>query len=182
MNRVISATIALLLTLNLSAQTTQFSEKEQDRILKLFTKTFKNKESELDKIEELANNYFEEMAEMMAEDVLAHPFIDSIYIDSLKEEDYVSVIMTYSSDNQLYTIDTYDVIGDDNDELEKDGYLPLMHFYNTRYYGGGIESVVKSTSFTFSITTKDTTYDVVYEFINQNGSTIISNRYIQKTP
>ena len=166
----------------LVAQNSQFSQKEQDKILKQFTKTFKNKESVLDKIEEQANNYFEEMAEMMTEDVLAHPFIDSIYIDSLKEEDYVSVIMTYSSDNQLYTIDTYDVISDDNDELEKDGYLPLMHFYNTIYYGGGIESVVKSTSFTFSFTTKDTTYDVVYEFVNQNGSIIINNRYIQKTP
>lgn len=182
MKKVISATIALLLTLNLSAQTTQFSEKEQDNILKLFTKTFKNKESELDKIEKLANNYFEEMAEMMTEDVLAHPFIDSIYIDSLKEEDYVSVIMTYNSDNQSYTINVSDAIVDDNDEWEKDGSIPLMHFYNTIYYSGGIESVVKSTSFTFSFTTKDTTYDVVYEFVNQNGSTVIGNRYIQKTP
>ena len=159
----------------LVAQTTQFSQKEQNKILKQFTKTFKNKESVLDKIEELANNYFEGMAEMMTEDVLAHPFIDSIYIDSLKQEDYVSVIITYSSDNQLYTIDA-------NDELEKDGSIPLKRFVNTIYYGGGIESVVKSTAFTFSFTTKDTTYDVVYEFINQNGSTIISNRYIQKTP
>ena len=158
----------------LVAQTSQFSQKEQDKILKQFTKTFKNKESELDKIEEQTNNYFEEMADMMTEDVLAHPFIDSIYIDSLKQEDYVSVIMTYSSDNQLYTIDA-------NDEQEKDGSIPLMHFFNTIYYGGGIESVVKSTAFTFSFTTKDTTYDVVYEFNNQNGSTVISNRYIQKT-
>ena len=157
------------------AQTTQFSQKEQDKILKQFTKTFKNKESELDKIEEQANNYFEEMAEMMTEDVLAHPFIDSIYIDSLKQEDYVSVIMTYNSDNQLYTIDA-------NDELEKDGSIPLMHFFNTIYYAGGIESVVKSTAFTFSFTNNDTTYDVVYEFVNQNGSIIINNRFIQKTP
>ena len=157
------------------AQTAQFSQKEQDKILKQFTKTFKNKESELDKIEEQANNYFEEMAEMMTEDVLAHPFIDSIYIDSLKQEDYVSVIMTYNSDNQLYTIDA-------NDELEKDGSIPLMHFFNTIYYGGGIESVVKSTAFTFSFTNNDTTYDVVYEFVNQNGSIIINNRFIQKTP
>ena len=157
------------------AQTTQFSQKEQDKILKQFTKTFKNKESVLDKIEEQANNYFEEMAEMMTEDVLAHPFIDSIYIDSLKQEDYVSVIMTYNSDNQLYTIDA-------NDELEKDGSIPLMHFFNTIYYAGGIESVVKSTAFTFSFTNNDTTYDVVYEFVNQNGSIIIHNRFIQKTP
>ena len=166
----------------LVAQTSQFSQKERNKILKQFTKTFKNKESELDKIEEQTNNYFEEMADMMTEDVLAHPFIDSIYIDSLKQEDYVSVIMTYNSDNQLYTIDTYDTTGDDNDEWEKDGFIPIMHFYNTIYYGGGIESVVKSTSFTFSFTTKDAIYDVVYEFINQNGSTVISNRYIQKTP
>ena len=105
----------------LVAQTTQFSQKEQNKILKQFTKTFKNKESVLNKIEEQANNYFEGMAEMMTEDVLAHPFIDSIYIDSLKQEDYVSVIMTYSSDNQLYTIDA-------NDELEKDGSIPLCTF------------------------------------------------------
>ena len=175
MHRVITAAIALLLTLNLSAQTSQFSEKEQDKILKLFTKTFKDNEAELAKIEEQADNYIEEMVKMMTEDALAHPFIDSIYIDSLKQEDYVSVIMTYSSDNQLYTIDA-------NDELEKDGSIPLMHFFNTIYYGGGIESVVKSTAFTFSFTNNDTTYDVVYEFNNQNGSTVISNRYIQKTP
>ena len=175
MNRVITAAIALLLTLNLSAQTSQFSEKEQDKILKLFTKTFKNNEAELDKIEEQADNYFEEMVKMMTEDAMAHPFIDSTRIDSLKtDDDMASAILTYSSDNQLYTIDA-------NDEWEKDGSIPLLHFFNTIYYGGGIESVGKSAVFTFSFTDHDTIYDVVYEFVNQNGSMIINNRYIQKT-
>ncbi|MBR5168430.1 MAG: hypothetical protein IKW86_10265 [Salinivirgaceae bacterium] len=158
----------------LVAQTSQFSQKEQDKILKQFTKTFKNKEADLDEIEKQANNYIEKIGKMVAYDVIAHPVIDSIRIDSSKIDDTTSVILTYNSDNQLYTINP-------NDEYEKDGSIPLMHFFNTMYYGGGIESVVKSTAFTFSFTNNDTTYDVVYEFVNQNGSTVISNRYIQKT-
>ena len=159
-----------------SFQTSQFSEKEQDKILKLFTKTFKNNEAELDKIEEQADNYFEEMVKMMTEDAMAHPFIDSTRIDSLKtDDDMASAVLTYGADNRLYTIGA-------NDEWEKDGSIPLMHFFNTIYYGGGIESVVKSALFTFSFTDRDTIYDVVYEFVNQNGSMIINNRYIQKTP
>ena len=157
----------------LVAQTSQFSQKEQDKILKQFTKTFKNKETDLDEIEKQANNFIEKIGKMVEYDVIAHPVIDSIRIDSSKIDDTNSVILTYNSDNQLYTINP-------NDEYEKDGSIPLMHFFNTIYYGGGIESVVKSTAFTFSFTTKDTIYDVVYEFINHNGSTVISNRYIQK--
>ncbi|MBO7434170.1 MAG: hypothetical protein J6U13_10515 [Salinivirgaceae bacterium] len=158
----------------LVAQTSQFSQKEQDKILKQFTKTFKNKEADLDEIEKQANNFIEKIGKMVEYDVIAHPVIDSIRIDSSKIDDTTSVILTYSSDNQLYTINP-------NDEYEKDGSIPLMHFFNTMYYGDGIESVVMSTAFTFSFTNNDTTYDVVYEFVNQNGSTVISNRYIQKT-
>lgn len=173
--KVLSATIALLLTLNLSAQTTQFSEKEQDKILKQFTKTFKNKESELDKIGELASDYFDAIGKIMEEDILANPIVGPTLIDSLKTDDVVTIVLTYTSDNQLYTINA-------NEEWDKDGSIPLMHFFNTIYYGGGLDSVVKSTLCTITFTTKDTIYDVEYEFVNQNGSPIISNRYIQKTP
>ena len=75
MKKVISATIALLLTLNLSAQTTQFSQKEQDKVVKLFTKTFINNEAAMDEINELASDYFEGIGQIMEEDILAHPIV-----------------------------------------------------------------------------------------------------------
>ena len=49
----------------LVAQTTQFSQKEQDKILKQFTKTFKNKETDLDEIEKQANNFIEKIGKMV---------------------------------------------------------------------------------------------------------------------
>ena len=120
-------------------------------------------------------NYVNTLGMIIEADVAKQPFIDSTRIDSIELEDYVSFIITYNSDNQLYTIDA-------NDEMEKDGSIPLMHFFNALYYGGGIESVVKSTLCTISFTTQDTLYDIEYELVNQNGSIIINNRYIQKTP
>ena len=173
MKKVISATVALLLTLNLSAQTTQISQKEQDKIVKLFTKTFINNEAAMDEINELASDYFEGIGQIMEEDILAHPIVDPTLIDSLITDDVVNIVLTYASDNQLYSINFDDGEADE---------ISSMHFFNTIYYGGGIESVVKSSLFTFSFTDQDTIYDVVYEIVNQNGSPIISNRYIQKTP
>ncbi|MBO4602542.1 MAG: hypothetical protein J5651_05220 [Salinivirgaceae bacterium] len=157
----------------LVAQTSQFSQKEQDKILKQFTKTFKNKEADLDEIEKQANNFIEKIGKMVAYDVIAHPVIDSIRIDSSKIDDTISVVLTYSSDNQLYTINP-------NDEYEKDGSIPLMHFFNTMYYGDGIESVVMSTLFTFSFTNKNIVYKIEYELVNHNDSTTIKNRKIQE--
>ena len=112
---------------------------------------------------------------MVEYDVIAHPVIDSIRIDSSKIDDTFSVILTYNSDNQLYTINP-------NDEYEKDGSIPLMHFFNTMYYGDGIESVVMNTLFTFSFTDKSTTYKIEYELVNQDGSIIINNKKIHKMP
>ena len=159
----------------LVAQTSQFSQKEQDKILKLYTKTAQKNKAEFDKIGEQLETYIETAGIIVSADIAEHPFIDSVFIDTTKIDGTFSLIMEYYSDNQLYTIN----LEEDNDD-ESDVF-PAMHFFNTIYYGGGIESVVKSTSFTFSFTTKDAIYDVVYEFINQNGSTVISNRYIQKT-
>jgi hypothetical protein len=129
----------------------------------------------MDEINELASDYFEGIGQIMEEDILAHPIVDPTLIDSLITDDVVTIVLTYTSDNQLYTINA-------NDEWEKDGSIPLMHFFNTLYYGGGIDSVVKSTLCTITFTTKDTIYDVEYEFVNQNGSPIINNRYIQQAP
>ena len=173
MKKVISATVALLLTLNLSAQTTQISQKEQDKIVKLFTKTFINNEAAMDEINELASDYFEGIGQIMEEDILAHPIVDPTLIDSLITDDVVNIVLTYASDNQLYSINFDDGEADE---------ISSMHFFNTIYYGGGIESVVKSSLFTFSFTDQDTIYDVVYEIVNQNGSPIINNRYIQQAP
>ena len=175
MKKVISATIALLLTLNLSAQTTQFSQKEQDKIVKLFTKTFINNEAAMDEINELASDYFEGIGQIMEEDILAHPIVTPTLLDSLITDDVVNIVLTYTSDNQLYTINA-------NEEWDKDMSIPLMHFFNALYYGGGIESVVKSASCTITLNTQDTIYDVEYEFVNQDGSPIINNRYIQQAP
>lgn len=174
--KVLSATIVLLLTLNLSAQTTQFSEKEQDKILKLYTKTAKNNKAEFDKIGEQLETYIETAGMIVSADIAEHPFIDSVFIDTTKIDGTFSLIMEYYSDNQLYTINL------EEDEDDESDVFPAMHFFNTIYYGGGIESVVKSSLFTFSFTDQDTIYDVVYEIVNQNGSPIINNRYIQQAP
>ena len=155
----------------LVAQNSQFSEKEQKKILKLYTKTAQNNEAEYDKIGEQLETYIETAGMIVAADIAEHPFIDSIFIDTTKVDGTFSLVLKYNSDNQLYTIN-----------LEEESDFPAMHFFNAIYYGGGIESVVKSALFTFSFTDRDTIYDVVYELVNQNGSIIINNRYIQKTP
>ena len=131
MNRVITATIALLLTLNLSAQTTQFSQKEQDKILKQFTKTFKHNEPELENIGNELDNLIETSGMIVEKDLAEYLSIDSILIDSIKIIGDASpiVVLTYNSDNQSYTINL--------NEEETDSF-PAMHFFNTIYYGGGI--------------------------------------------
>lgn len=175
MNRVITVAIALLLTLNLSAQTTQFSQKEQDKILKLYTKTFKNNESVLENIGNELVDLMETTGMIVEKDLAEHLSIDSILIDSIKIIDDASpiVVLTYNFDNQSYTINL--------NEEENDSY-PAMHFANTIYYGGGIESVVKSLLFASSFSIQDALYDIEYELILQNDSLVISNRFIQKKP
>ena len=175
MNRVITATIALLLTLNLSAQTTQFSQKEQDKILKQFTKTFKHNEPELENIGNELDNLIETSGMIVEKDLAEHLSIDSILIDSIKIIDDASpiVVLTYNSDNQSYTINL--------NEEETDSF-PAMHFFNTIYYGGGIESVVKRLLFASSFSIQDTIYDIEYELVNKGDTLVISNRYIQKKP
>ena len=175
MNRVITATIALLLTLNLSAQTTQFSQKDQDKILKLYTKTFKNNETVLEDIGNELVDIMETTGMIVEKDLAEHLSIDSILIDSIKIIDDASpiVVLTYNSDNQSYTINL--------NEEENDSY-PAMHFANTVYYGGGIESVVKRLLFASSFSIQDTIYDIEYELVNKGDTLVISNRYIQKKP
>lgn len=147
--------------------------KEEIKIVDLFTKTFENKQVELEKIEKQMENYVDTIGMIVGTDLAENPFVDSIRIDSSKIDDMVFVVLKYNSDNQLYSINFDDGEADE---------ISSMHFCNAIYYGGGIESVVKSSLFTFSFTDQDTIYDVVYEIVNQNGSPIISNRYIQKTP
>lgn len=175
MNRVITAAIALLLTLNLSAQTTQFSQKEQNMILKQFTKTFKHNEPELENIGNELDNLIETSGMIVEKDLAERLSIDSILIDSIKIIDDASpiAVLTYNSDNQSYTINL--------NEEENNSY-PAMHFANTIYYGGGIESVVKRLLFASSFSVQDALYDIEYELILQGDSLVISNRYIQKKP
>lgn len=159
----------------LVAQTTQFSQKEQDKILKLYTKTFKNNETILENIGNELVDIMETTGMIVEKDLAEHLSIDSILIDSIKIIDDASpiVVLTYNSDNQSYTINL--------NEEENNSY-PAMHFANTIYYGGGIESVVKRLLFASSFSVQDALYDIEYELILQGDSLVISNRYIQKKP